>query len=188
MDRGTKESLNDLLVRVREGDEGSVDELYGIMAPTVRYIALKYLRSESDADDLVQDFGLDIHKYAQTFYLNNNAYSYLCKIATRQSINRYKKLHHRREVEVGYVDYSDIECRDDDAEAIALRNDVSAAMRKLTETQRIIIQETVFEDLTVRQVAKTVGKSKTQVARLKNSAIEILKRELESIRRDKQDG
>lgn len=99
-----------------------------------------------------------------------------------------QKLHHRREVEVGYVDYSDIECRDDDAEAIALRNDVSAAMRKLTETQRIIIQETVFEDLTVRQVAKTVGKSKTQVARLKNSAIEILKRELESIRRDKQDG
>lgn len=97
MDRGTKESLNDLLVRVREGDEGSVDELYGIMAPTVRYIALKYLRSESDADDLVQDFWLDIHKYAQTFYLNNNAYSYLCKIATRQSINRYKKLHHRRE-------------------------------------------------------------------------------------------
>lgn len=69
-----------------------------------------------------------------------------------------------------------------------MRNDVSAAMRKLTETQRIIIQETVFEDLTVRQVAKTVGKSKTQVARLKNSAIEILKRELESIRRDKQDG
>ena len=77
MDRGTKESLNDLLVRVREGDEGSVDELYGIMAPTVRYIALKYLRIESDADDLVRDVWLDIHKYAQKLYLITNTYSYL---------------------------------------------------------------------------------------------------------------
>lgn len=188
MDKGTKDSLNDLLVNIRKGDDESIDKLYVIIAPTIRYIALKYLKSDSDADDLVQDFWMGIREYAQTFYFNSNAYSYLCKIVTRQAINRYKKLHHRREVEVGYVDYSEVECPNDDAEAVALRSDVGAAMMKLTEIQRIIIQETVFEDLSVRQVAKTVGKSKTQVARLKNSAMEILKRELEETARDKADG
>ncbi len=63
-------------------------------------------------------------------------------------------------------------------EVVGLRNDINVAMMKLTDMQRIIIQETYFEDKTIRQIAKDLGISKTQVGRLKNDAIEILKNEL----------
>lgn len=186
MTNDTKERVNELLVGIKRGENGSIAALYELIAPTIRYIALKHLKNDVDADDLVQDFWSEIPKYAENFHVFNNGFAYICKIMTRQAINRYKKLHRRQEVEVGYVDYSEIECPNDDEEKVALRNDVSAAMLKLTETQRIIVQETLFEGMTVRQVAKTVGKSKTQVARLKTSAMEILKRELSADGWDKE--
>ena len=48
--------------------------LYELMSPTIRYIALKYLKNESEADDLVQDFWYDIKKYANGFLIYKNAY------------------------------------------------------------------------------------------------------------------
>lgn len=178
MDRDRKEAVDALLVRIKKGDDDAVAELYDIVAPTVRYIALKHLSDVHEADDSVQDFWLNIREYARRFYVRKSAFAYLCKIMTRLAISRYRKVARRHDREVRYVDYGEIECADNSAETAELRADVEAAMKKLTETQRIIVQETVFEDMTVRQVAKTVGKSKTQVARLKNSAMEILKREL----------
>lgn len=185
MDRDAKEALNALLTRIKEGDEGAVAEVHDIMAPTVRYIALKYLSDADEADDSVQDFWLGIRDYARGFRVRKNAFSYLCRIMTRIAINRYRQLNRHRDIEVRYVDYTEVACADDSTEAVALRADVEAAMKKLTTTQRIVIQQTVFEDMTVRQSAKILGKSKTQIARLKNSATEILKRELCADERDK---
>lgn len=188
MDRDTKEALNALLTRIKEGDEEAVSEMYDIIAPTVRYIALKHLSDAEEADDAVQDFWLGIRDYARGFRTRKNAFSYICKIVTRLAIDKYRQQNRRRTREVRYVDYTEVACADDSVGAAGLRADVEAAMKKLSDIQRIIIQETVFEDMTVRQAAKTVGKSKTQVARLKNSAIEILKRELGAGEGDKSSG
>lgn len=41
--------------------------LHEEISPTIRYIALKYLKNDFDADDLVQDFWADIYKIAAPF-------------------------------------------------------------------------------------------------------------------------
>ena len=76
MDKEPREYLNVLLIKVRQGDDDSISHLYELMSPTIRYIALKYLKNESEADDLVQDFWYDIKKYANGFLIYKNAYGY----------------------------------------------------------------------------------------------------------------
>lgn len=180
MDKETKKTLNELLTRIRQGDTDSISSLYEIMSPTVRYIALRYLKNENDADDLVQDFWLEIKKYADGFLINKNAFGYLCKVMNRLALNKLKKLNMQIQNNIEFVDYLKIENyqTDDTMEIVGLRNDINHAMLKLTQLQQIIIQETYFEDKTIRQIAKDLGISKTQVGRLKNDAIEILKNEL----------
>ncbi len=189
MDKETKSSLNELLAKVRQGDNNSIFCLYELMSPTIRYIALKYLKNESDADDLVQDFWYDIKKYANGFLIHKNAYSYLCRVMTRQALNRLKKLNRQIENDVEYVDYLRVMNyhNEESLEDIDLRNDINNAMTKLSQLQQVIIQKTYFEDKTVRQIAKDLGRSKSQVGRLKSEAIEILKNELSKKGWDKND-
>lgn len=172
-----KSRVNRLLNRIKQGEHECVSELHDIMAPTLRYLALKYLKNEDEADDLVQDFWCDIVKYAQKYYFYKNGYGYLCKIMNRQALNRYNKLKRQNEQFDEYVDYSKINGyqTNDIAEVVSLRNDINDAMSQLTETQKIIIQKAYFEGKTVREIASDMGISKTQVSRLKTSATEILK-------------
>ncbi len=189
MDKDKKNSLNELLSQIRQGDMNSIIKLYDIMSSTIRYIALKYLKNENEADDLVQDFWYDIKKYANGFVFKKNAYGYLCRVMTRKALNRLKKLNRQVENNIAYVDYLKVNNyqTEDSMEIVCLRNDINVAMLKLTDMQQIIIQETYFEDKTIRQIAKDLGISKTQVGRLKNDAIEILKNELSKKGWDKID-
>ena len=189
MDKETEKSLNELLTNVRQGDDDSISRLCELMSPTLRYIALKYLKNESEADDLVQDFWYDIKKFAVGYVFQKNAYSYLCRVMTRQALNRIKKLKRQVENKIEYIDYLKVNNyqNEESFETIGLRNDINNAMLKLTDMQKIIIQETYFEDKTIRQIAKDLGISKTQVGRLKIQAIEILKNELSKKGWDKND-
>ena len=189
MDKETKKIINELLTKVRQGDDDSISRLCELMSPTIRYIALKYFKNESEADDLVQDFWCGIKKFADGYVFKKNAYSYLCRVMNRQAINRLKKLKRQVENEKAFVDYSKVNNyqTDETLETIELRNDLNNAMLKLTDKQQIIIQEIFFEGKTIRQVAKNLGISKTHVGRLKNEAIETLKNELSKKGWDKND-
>lgn len=48
-------------------------------------------------------------------------------------------------------------------------------MKILNEQEKIIIQETYFEDKNIRQIAKDIGMSKSKVGRLKQSALKKMK-------------
>lgn len=179
MDKEKVERINDLIVGLKHGDEECIYELHSIMSPTIRYIALKYLRNENDAQDMVQDFWADINRICTLFIFSKNGFNFLCKAMTRRTINRYHKLKREKTITVHYVDYSAITHYDDcSSEDIGVRAEISAALEKLSETERIIIQESFFEDKTIREIAKDLNISKTKVGELKLKAINFLKKEL----------
>lgn len=180
MEKGKRKIINKLLDEIKRGKEESIISLYKIISPTLRYIALKYLKNEEDANDLIQDFWYDIKKYASNYIFKMNAYGYLCKIMNRIAINKYNKIHREIKKQIEFVDYSNIVEYDKNQtlEEVNLRNDINEAMLKLTLFQQVIIQETYFAGKTVRQIAKEMGSSKTQVSRQKIIAIETLKKEL----------
>ena len=180
MDKERKDTINKYLVGVKSGDELSLDFLYEEISPTIRHIALKYLKNDFDADDLVQDFWSDIFKIAKGFRFSTNAFSYLCKVMTRRAINRCKSLNRRNANQIHYVDYKKL-CLAADEENTSEQNSyIEEAMRKLPETEIAIIQLTYFEEKTVREIAKELKISKSQVSKLKINAIDKMKAELDS--------
>ncbi len=100
-----KQKINALLVGLKNNSPNALEALYFEMSATLRFIALKYLKNEMDADDLVQDFWADIYKIADGFVFVQNGYQYLCKVMTRKAINRYNKIHHTKEIKLEFVDY-----------------------------------------------------------------------------------
>lgn len=149
----------------------------------MRYIALKYVRNDADADDLVQDFWADIYKIASGFFYMSNAFAFLCKVMTRRAINRYREMHSGREVSIDFVDYSVI---DRDAEftfeQAETKSAVEKAMTSLTDQEKIVIQETYFEEKTLRAIAHDMKLSVQQVSRLKTDAMEKMKKNFEKMR------
>lgn len=179
MDIKKRNEITDCLKGVKNGDERALVSLYDLISPTLRFIALKYLRNETDAEDLEQDFWMHISKIAEKFSYFQNAYSYLCKVMTNMAINRYKKLHDGKEVCIEYVDYNKIYSYED-TESADKRMAVQNAINRLDPDERIVIQLSAFEDKTITQIAKEIGMSKSAVGRLKLSAQEKLKNDLGS--------
>ena len=174
MDVKKRNEITNCLKGVKNGDERALVSLYDLISPTLRFISLKYLRNETDAEDLEQDFWIHISKIAGKFSYFQNAYSYLCKVMTNMAINRYKKLHDGKEVCIEYVDYNKIYSYED-TESADQRMAVQNAINRLEPDERIVIQLSAFEDKTITQIAKEIGMSKSTVGRLTLSAQEKLK-------------
>jgi len=179
MDKERKDAINKHLLGVKSGDVRSLELLYEEISPAIWHIALKYLQNELDAEDLVQDFWADIERIAAGFKFLQNGFSYLCKVMTRMALNRYKSLHSRKIKQVQYVDYEKFCLATDDTDSIELNFSIESAMNKLSEKERTIIQLTYFEDKTVREIAKELKISKSQVSELKLTAIDKMKAELD---------
>lgn len=177
MTKERNKSINECLTRLQSTRKIEyVEELYDLIAPTVRHIALKYLHDEELADDFVQDFWSDIYKIADGYVFHLNAFAYLCKVVKNRAASRYARLKNERAY-VTYVDYSsvDLSRTECDSSQIDLIISVGQALKTLDETEKIIIQSTYFEGKTVRQIASELGLSKSSVARLKGEALDKLK-------------
>ena len=188
MDKERKSTINKYLIGVKSRDKQSLDLLYDEISPTVRYIALKYLRNSFDVDDLVQDFWKDIYKIADGFIFFQNAFSYLCKVMTRRAINRYKSIYRQSVQQISLVDYEISRDYSVSVENLEINYIVESAMQKLTKMEKIIVQLTFFEEKTVREIAKEVNLSKSQVGKLKLQALEKLKSEISQNFVDKKEG
>ena len=170
--------INQLLNRIKyDRSSGAIEELYDIVSPAIRHIAMKYLHDQSLADDLVQDFWADIYKIADKFIPFGSGHAYLCKVARNLAINRYKKIKGER-AHISYVDYSEMQIPCDDEEDTDLIMSINEAISKLSEIEKIIIQSIYFEDKTIREIAAELKISKSQVQRHKDTAIKKMKEKL----------
>ncbi len=206
MNKETKEAINGYINGIKNGDRECLELLHKEISPSLRHIALKYLKNNNDADDLVQDFWADIYKISLGFVFNRNGFNYLCKVMTNRAINRYRKIYHTKCSKVSYVDYEALHEKAEQQEIKrynsnvtldelveqneqAIRNRIiDRAINGLPELQRIIVQLIFFEEKTVREIAKQLNISKSLVSKLKKVAIEKLKEELSSLIVDKNNG
>lgn len=172
-----QQRVNKLLAKIkRERSIDAIEELYDLVSPAIKHIALKYLRDVSLAEELTQDFWADIYHIADKFLPFGSGQAYLCKIAKNKAINYSIKIRGER-AHIVYVDYSEMQFinESENTETIMSIND---AISKLSEIEQIIIQAVYFEEKTVREIAVELKISKSQVQRHKDKAIEKLKKEL----------
>lgn len=180
MEEQTKKIINNCLMEIKNGNGKYVDVLYYLIAQSLRYIALKYLRNDEDARDVVQDFWADIYENAKNFTYEDNGYSYLCRIMTCMSINRYNKIHRERQKTVEFTETSQIKSFDGTSfsDNIDYKIAVRKALLELDPIEQAVLQLTIYEDKTIVQIAKILKIPRSTIGRIKLIAEDKLKKNL----------
>lgn len=175
-----RDKIEEIVKRIKSGEKTLIYNLYELISIPIRHIANKYLHDYLEAEDLVQDFWLDIYIILDSYRYLKNAYGYLCKIIRNRAIDRYRSIHNHETAYVDSVDYGNI--RNNSVLTIEQLEQsilIDQAIRDLPKIQAIIIQAIYFEGSTIREIAKELNMSKSEVFRQKQYAILSLKKELE---------
>ncbi len=183
MDEQTKKIINKCLIEIKNRNKKYIDILYYLIYDELKYIALKYLKNEEEVKDVVQDFWSDIYKNADNYNYIDNGYSYLCKIMTCMSINRYNKLQGERNHIADDVEKSLIKSFDENTaiEKLDYKLAVQKALNCLNPIERAVMNLIIYEEKTIVQISKDLKMSKSKIGRIKLLAEEKLKKELSAM-------
>lgn len=159
---------------IKEGSENGVDLLYLFMGQTMFMVARGVVKDTFLAEDVVQDSFLKIVKNAGKYKKGTNAYAWVCKIVRNTALNTLKSALSRPTESID--EFFCLSDGDDVEEKTTTRLLVEKLMKSLTPP---IVKQMVymkyFLDMTVREIAKETGKSKSYVAKEIAKAEEFMK-------------
>lgn len=159
-----------LLFSICEGDTEALALLFRRYARMVRSVALRILKDPAEADDLLQDIFLLIHRFATTFDSSKgSAQFWIVQMTYRRAIVRRQYLNSRHF-------YTRIELDEQSIQATApgLRSDASIDQRlaeldlqkmfaTLTEDQQKTLRLHFIEGYTLDEIAKMLGQTKGNI-------------------------
>ncbi len=160
-------SLTDevLLARLQAGEQEALGCLFERYARVVRSIAARILRDAAEADDLVQDLFLFIHRKCAVFDSSkSSAGSWIVHMAYQRTIERRRYLatrHFYARPEMGsqtdhLVGNPTVE-HDYSAETVFGRNGLEKVMAALSEAQRETLRLHFFEGYTLTEIGAKLG-------------------------------
>jgi RNA polymerase sigma-70 factor (ECF subfamily) len=162
-----------LLSSICDGDQEALSLLFRRYARIVRGVAQRVLRDSSEADDLVQDIFLLIHRLCRTFdNSKGSAKFWILQMTYRRAISRRRYLTSRYFYKA--VDIDDVagELKDLRAEAALPENSIvglvasgglERAFEALSEGQRQTIWLYFFEGYTLDEIAVKLGQSRGNI-------------------------
>ena len=176
----TLERFKELLAAARGGDEGAWAEIFRELSPAV----LGYLRSNSapDPEDIVGEVFLQVARDVEGFEGDERRFrAWVFTIAHHRLIDA-RRYAARRPVDLVEEPPEPDAGADDAADQAMARmgaDEVRRVLGRLTEDQRSVLMLRVIGDLTVDEVAKTIGKRPGAVKALQRRGLAAVKRELE---------
>ncbi len=182
--------INQCIERIRAGDRRSaVEDLYDLMGNQIRFIALRYTHDSDDADDLVQDFWLNVCRYCDKYRVGSNGYFFLCKTFSRDCLDWLKRKEREPEpLTLEDIEYFESLGREDANESRLETMELhDKATAKMTERERLIYSLTIYEGLSIRDASRELNISKSSGARLFRKALEKVKVTLIEMGWDKND-
>ncbi len=155
------EHLNDLLVRVGNGDRAAFSALYDATSARVYGVIVRTLRNPAYSEETAQDVYLQIWRNATDFAPDRgSALSWIITLAHRRAIDRVRSEQSGRQRDTVFLASSGSTPHDEVAEAVAAQfesRDVRNCLDSLTDKQREAIQLAYYRGLTYPEVATTVG-------------------------------
>lgn len=167
-----RQRINTYLMEIAQGNFVALDGLSCLVSARMLSVALAIVKNRQSAEDIVQDSFVTVLKKAKTFKPDTNGYAWICKIVHNTAINSLRKERRR------CVNIDDLfSLSDDNVSQQQLENTVAVkqAMSVLDSTEKWLIYQKYFMDFTVRDSAKSVGKSKSTVQRIIQGAEEKMK-------------
>src|ERR1700734_776314 len=161
------ENLETLMVRYQQGDFAAASVLIRHISPRLHRFFLAKSMSRADADDLLQETWLRIHKVRHTYRPGEPALPWFYAIARHVRVDHYRKLVRtaagERELEAMSKDAATVPQESDSTDAL------EALLAPLSESQRELIEMLKVAGMSLEEVARTtsstVGSVKQKVHR-----------------------
>ncbi len=180
--------IDALMERYASGEDRVFDCIYKFLAPRLYRFCLRLVSRRSDADDLLQDTFLRLHRGRTTYLPGANVLHWAFAIARSAMLDRLRYLRRRPEV-LGIADDvaqdHTLQAPDGDRpESAALANDLSdlitRELGKMSEKNRtayVLLRE---EGLRARDAAVVLGTTEDAVKQRAHRAYEQLRRAVDS--------
>lgn len=163
----------ELTLAARDGDRAAFGVLVRRYQRSIHGIGLRFLRSEADADDLVQETFLRAWNAIDRFDPDRPLLPWLRRIATNWALNRIDSSRRRGEEELTDVVPSSAPSAEDELERTRLNERVRSALQQLPEDQRMILVLRAVDGLSYREIADTldvpIGTVMSRLARARES-------------------
>jgi RNA polymerase sigma-70 factor, ECF subfamily len=176
-----------LILRVQVGDRNALALLFQRYAHPVRSVGQRILRDKAEAEDLVQEVFLYIHRKSTLFESSKgSARSWIIQVAYTQALLRRRELKSQGFYLSGIADRP-VECHQTDdkgarydhsVEGLFGRNGWKKILEDLTQDQRETFWLHFFEGYTFAEIAEKLGQSYANVRNHHYRGLEKLRRHL----------
>jgi RNA polymerase sigma-70 factor (ECF subfamily) len=153
-----QESDDKLLARIRAGDNLALQALYGRHHVKVFRFALRLLRNEQNAEDVVSEVFIDVWRNPAGFEGRSEATTWLLAIARNKA---YSLLRKKKEDQIDEDSAAEIEDAADNPEVVMQKKTkgdlLRACLSHLSVEHREVIDLVYYHDKSVEEVALIVG-------------------------------
>lgn len=175
-----------LMGEVCLGSREALAILFRRYARLVRGVALGVLKDASEADDLVQDVFVLIHRLCSTFDGSKaSAQFWILQMTYRRAISRRRYLHSRHfytQVELDEQSFELAEPRcghsDDPIDSILAELDLQKMFGTLSEDQQKTLRLHFIEGYTLDEIAKMLGQTKGNIRHHSFRGLERLRKQI----------
>jgi len=187
--RPTNEAEPDenLLYKIKDGEREALASLFRRYAVIVHRLGRRILKDAAEADDLVQEVFLYVHRKSALFdNSKGSARSWIVQVAYTQALLRRRRLKSLGFYVSGITDNPDESGRADDkgadydhtVEGLFGRNGWKKIAEDLTEDQRETFRLHFFEDYTFTEIAEKLDQSYANIRNHHYRGLEKLRRHL----------
>ena len=175
-----------LLTSIGQGDKEALGLLFRRYARVVRSVAYRVLRDASEADDLLQDIFVLIHRLSRTFDSSKaSAQFWILQMAYRRAISRRRYLNSRHfytRVELDDHAIYTVEPRlggsDEPTGQILAELDLQKMFGALSEDQQKTLRLHFIEGYTLDEIANMLGQTKGNVRHHSFRGLERLRKQI----------
>ena len=175
-----------LISLICQGDGEALALLFRRHARVVRGVALRVLKDTSEADDLLQDIFVLIHRLCRTFDSSKaSAQFWILQITYRRAISRRRYLNSRHfytQVELDDQSFQVAEPRsghfDDPIDQIVAELDLQKMFGTLSDDQQKTLRLHFIEGYTLDEIAKMLGQTKGNVRHHSFRGLERLRKQI----------
>jgi RNA polymerase sigma-70 factor (ECF subfamily) len=170
---------DDLIERLRKGDEAAFDAIFRAWYPSLVRAAESLVRSRAVAEEVVQDVMLELWKRRENIATDSSPQAYLFQSTRNRSLNY---LRHQRVERDAEPQLSRDEGVDSTAHSLVVEEEIHVAMKRAVDRLPVRCRE-VFElsrthQLKYSEIAEVLGISIKTVEAQMGKALRILREEL----------
>jgi RNA polymerase sigma-70 factor (ECF subfamily) len=171
----SKPGVDALMAAYQQCDPEAATALVIQLSPPIFQFFLAQSRNRAEAEDLLQDFWLRIHKARATFRPGEPLMPWLYAIARRVRVDRYRKMKSTREHEVLSEQLPE---RAAEQPSRQPETKISEMLQSLPESQREVLLMLKVSGLSLEEVARATGVSVGSVKQKAHRAYESLRKRL----------